>query len=145
MIFVFNFNDHQMTLKQSLIDYSNDYKYSIDYIIDLFKKLSSEIPEEFKEEFHDIYQELCENGDEEDFKLLGREIIRRFNAKMRRFSEEDLEFVAEVNGIYVMIYLHNCPIVNELRPWVFSIILREDLDDFGDGCDDVDKLHNLFK
>ena len=87
------------------------------------------------------YESVCE----EDFKLLGREIIRRFNAKMRRFSEEDLEFVAEVNGIYVMIYLHNCPIVNELRPWVFSIILREDLDDFGDGCDDVDKLHNLFK
>lgn len=86
-----------------------------------------------------------ESVSEEDFKLLGREIIRRFNAKMRRFSEEDLEFVAEVNGIYVMIYLHNCPIINEFRPWVFSIILREDLDDFGDGCDDVEKLHNLFK
>lgn len=86
-----------------------------------------------------------ESASEEDFKLLGREIIRRFNAKMRRFSEEDLEFVAEVNGIYVMIYLHNCPTLNELRPWVFSIILREDLDDFGEECDDVEKLHNLFK
>ncbi len=86
-----------------------------------------------------------ESVNENDFKLLGREIIRRFNAKMRRFSEEDLEFVAEVNGIYVMIYLHNCPTFNELRPWVFSIILREDLDDFGEECDDVEKLHNLFK
>jgi len=73
MIFVFNFNDHQMTLKQSLIDYSNDYKYSIDYIIDLFKELSCEIPEEFKEEFDDIYQELCENGEEEE------EVVHDFN------------------------------------------------------------------
>lgn len=79
MIFVFNFYDYQMTLKESLIDYSNDYKYSIDYIIELFEvwlpeiMSKDEISQELKEEFQDMYQELCENGEEEE------EVVHDFN------------------------------------------------------------------
>lgn len=77
-----------------------------------------------------------------EFKLLASVIIKRFNAKMRRYS--DSEFLAEVNGVYVFIYIENYS-QRFLRPWVVSITVNEDLCDFGEACDDVKVLHDLFK
>lgn len=76
-----------------------------------------------------------------EFRNLAGEIVRTFNAKLRRFCGDQLEMVFGCfDDLYLMV---TADYVSDDRVRV-EILIREDLLDFGEGCDSVEELHNLL-